>query len=99
MLNIAMTREQKVTVTLNPRDAAGVAKSVSDVAWDAQGGPVAISPSGLNAELRPTGALGLYPIKVQANAGHSIIEDTINLEVVDSEAVALNPTNTPPVIA
>lgn len=100
MIHIVLTTQQKVAVTLNPIDATGAPKPITSPAWDNQGNPVEITLSNgdMTATLKST-TVGTHQVIARGNAGHSELESVIELEVVEPEAVDLNPIAAAPVVA
>ncbi len=97
-ISAVLTSAQKILVTLNPdRPLAGPPIWTNN---SARSTTITPSEDGLSAWLRPeAGPASDYSVRVQADAGHSILESIISMNVVDPEATDLNPVASPPVLA
>lgn len=98
-VNVTITTDQRVQVTLNPVTASGAPATLDGQPdWTVESGDCVVDPlpGGLSAWIISGASIGPSVIKVSADAdlgaGVRTIEDLVNVEVTNAEAAALGIT-------
>lgn len=96
MLTLVITTEQKITVTITPKTAAGNPASVDGApTWSVVSGfaTIDVSPDGLSATLISSDAPGQSQFLISADAdlgaGIETIQDVVTLNVEGAKATSL----------